>query len=61
MTETQKKYFGKSKEIEDKIKLLQEKLIKHKTNFENNPSNWGYIGDLSYINEMIDEVVSFLK
>jgi hypothetical protein len=61
MSEIKKKYKGKANEIDQKIKLLQEKLEKHKIDFEINSTNWGYIGDLSYINEKLDEVVSFLK
>ena len=61
MTETQTKYKEGTKEINKKIKLLQKKLIKHKIDFKNNTSNWGYIGDISYINEKLEEVVSFLK
>ena len=61
MNETVRKYKEKTEEIEKKIKLLEEKLIKHKSDFEENSGNWGYIGDVSYINEKLDEIVSFLK
>jgi hypothetical protein len=60
-TLTTKKYSEKSDEIGKKIKLLEKKLLLHKNYFNKNTSNWGYIGDLSYIIEKIDEISLFLK
>jgi hypothetical protein len=58
---TEVRYKEVTKEIEKNIKLLQKKLIKHKTDFKKTPSNWGFVGDVSYINEKLVEVVGFLK
>lgn len=58
---TEVRYKEVTKEIEKNIKLLQKKLIKHKTDFKETPSNWGFVGDVSYINEKLVEVNSFLK
>ena len=55
-----KRYTKNSEEIEEKIKLLKEKLKNHKKGFKNNGTNWGYVGDLSYINEKLGEVLTFL-
>ena len=58
---TEVRYKEITKEIEKNIKLLQKKLIKHKTDFKKTPSNWGFVGDVSYINEKLVEVNTFLK
>jgi hypothetical protein len=58
---TEVRYKEITKEIEKNLKLLQKKLIKHKTDFKKTPSNWGFIGDLSYINEKLVEVNTFLR
>ena len=60
-TMTEVRYKEITKEIEKNLKLLQKKLVKHKTEFKNTPSNWGFVGDVSYINEKLVEVVMFLK
>jgi hypothetical protein len=60
-TTTTKRYDENVLEIEKNIKLLEKKLIKHKTDFKKNPSNWGFVGDVNYINERLKEVVEFLK
>ena len=58
---TEVRYKTITKEIEKNLKLLQKKLIKHKTDFKKTPSNWGCIGDLSHINEKLVEVNTFLR
>lgn len=59
--ETIKLYNKCQEEIKFKIDLLIEKLEKHKTQFENNPSNWGFVGDIEYVSNNLDEVLKFLK
>jgi hypothetical protein len=59
--ETKRKYKQNISEIEEKIQLLQERLIKHSNQFENNPTNWGFVGDVSYVNEKLEEIVSFFR
>lgn len=55
------KYQSKNKEIQKKISVLMNKLETHKKEFNKNPVNWGYLGDLGYINDRLDEVLSFIK
>jgi hypothetical protein len=59
--EINKKYTKNSEEIEEKIKLLREKLKNHKKRFKSDDRDWGYVGDLSYINEKLEEVVTSLR
>lgn len=56
-----KRYSEKNKEIEKKISLLSKKIKAHKIQFKEDSTNWGYVGDLSYVNEKIEDVLSFLK
>ena len=57
MIDTKTKYTETRKEIEKKISLLREKLKSHQTRFKQDPSNWGYVGDLTYINEKLGELI----
>jgi hypothetical protein len=47
--------------IENDLILLKRKLQKHQNDFNKNPHNWGFIGDLEYVSNQIDEVVKFLR
>lgn len=47
--------------LENDLILLNEKLKKHQSNFNKYPTNWGYVGDLGYVSEKIDEVLKFLN
>jgi len=55
------KYTETGEEIEKKIELLREKLKSHQARFNKEPMNWGYVGDLSYINEKLGEIITSLK
>jgi hypothetical protein len=57
---TSTKYNQLMIKIENDLILLKEKLKKHQTDFNLNPNNWGYIGDLEYVSNEIDEVMKFL-
>lgn len=59
--EANKQYQNILNELETKIELLKLKIKRHseKQSFETH--NWGYVGDLGYVNEKIDEVTNFLK
>lgn len=59
--ETIKRYNKHQEEIKSKIDLLTEKLKQHKTQFENNTSNWGFVGDIEYVSNNLDEILKFLK
>ncbi len=59
--DTSTKYNQLISKIEDDLILLYEKLKKHQKIFNNDNSNWGYIGDLEYVSNEIDEVVRFFN
>ena len=59
--ETIKKYNKHQLEVNIKIDILKVKLKKHKSQFEENNSNWGYIGDIDYINKKLDEILEFFN
>jgi len=61
MKEIQIKYNEKIDEVDVKIKLLQQIVIKHNTDFKMNSNNWGYVGDVSYINDKLDDIISFFN
>jgi hypothetical protein len=61
MATTIERYSYHSEEIEKNLKLLQKKLKKHKSGFKREQTNWGYVGDLTYINERLAELNSFIK
>ena len=53
--EAEKRYKELRKEIEINLDLLKRKLDKHVKDFQSDKGNWGYVGDLSRINEYIRE------
>jgi|GEM_PF-2208884 hypothetical protein len=59
--ETIKKYNKHQLEVNSKIDILKDKLKKHQSQFEENNSNWGYIGDIDYINKKLDEILEFFN
>ena len=59
--ELKTKYQSKNKEIQKKVSSLMKKLETHQQGFNKDNVNWGYLGDLCYINDKLDEVLSFLK
>lgn len=61
MKEIEKRYSKNLSEIKGNITLLNTKLKKHIKRFEVNSNNWGYVGDLGYVNEKLNEIVTFLK
>ena len=61
MKEIEKRYRKNLNEIKSNINLLNTKLEKHNKKFEVNNTNWGYVGDLSYINEKLNEIHCFLS
>jgi hypothetical protein len=55
------RYSYHSEEIEKNLKQLKKKLKKHQSDFKREQTNWGYVGDLTYINERLAELNSFIK
>jgi hypothetical protein len=50
--------YKKSLEKIDKIKIAIDDLAIEQSK---NPRNWGYLGDLGYINQSIDNIMDFLN
>ena len=59
--DTSTKYYELKTKIEKDLTILNQKLEKHQNSFEMNKSNWGYVGDLEYINKKISEITSFIS
>ena len=51
---TSTKYNQLMIKIENDLILLKRKLKKHQTDFNKNPHNWGFIGDLEYVSNEVD-------
>lgn len=47
--------------IEKKLTLINEKLEKHQNNFNQNPKDWGFVGDLQIISNTLDEILNSIK
>ncbi len=58
---TSTKYNQLMIKIENDLILLKEKIKKHQKDFNRNNTNWGFIGDLEYVSNEIDEVVKFFN
>ena len=58
---TSTKYNQLMDKIENDLILLYEKLKNHQKEFNRNNKNWGFIGDLEYVSNEIDEVVKFFN
>jgi hypothetical protein len=55
------KYKEVLSQLEENLELLKEKINKHSQKQSEEPHHWGYVGDISYINEKIENVVEFIK
>jgi hypothetical protein len=54
----EKRYNELREEVLKNIDLLRKKIEDHHQNFQSNPQNWGYVGDISYFNEKIREIIN---
>ncbi len=61
MTQPQMRYKENREEIEKYLLILKEKLENHQSGFQKEPNNWGYIGDLSYVRERLEEICDFIN
>ena len=59
--DSDKRYKELLKEIESNIELLKEKLKKHSEKQSKQPENWGFVGDISYINTKIENIIETIK
>lgn len=55
-TSPTEEYEKREQEIKALLIKLKAKLRKHKTDFLKHPSNWGYVGDLGHIAEVLKEI-----
>lgn len=53
------RYEMQSKLIKKNILKLKKQLKTHQQKQKEQPCDWGYVGDLIYINEKIEEITSF--
>jgi hypothetical protein len=44
-----------------KLKRINSQLTDHAHEFFENDLHWGYIGDLGYISDKLDEIIEFLE
>ena len=58
---TETKYKELKDKVENNLVLLNQKLRRHQKDFEQNPTNWGFVGDIEYINSRLNEISEFLK
>lgn len=58
---TTSQYKVLKEKIDEKINLLNEKLINHQDRFNQNPTDWGFVGDLQNISNTLDEVIETFK
>ena len=58
---TQINYEERNIQINKNLDILKLKLKKHKSNFKNKPTNWGYVGDLEFVLNKLIEINQFLK
>jgi hypothetical protein len=54
----EKRYNELREEVLKNIDLLIKKIDNHHQDFQSNPTNWGYVGDISHINEKINEILN---
>lgn len=61
MATAKQTYQKHQEEIKSKIKALELALKNHAKKFSKNETNWGYVGDLGRIKELLSETNSFIK
>ena len=55
------KYKEVLKQLEDNLELLKEKIKRHSKKQSGEPHHWGYVGDISNVNEKIERILEFIK
>ena len=53
-------YSKRHANIKYALKVLKSKIKHHRSDFKKNPNNWGYVGDLSFIEKNLKEITEFL-
>lgn len=55
------KYDSKTKEVEQQLQQIKLTIKKHNQNFKQEPNNWGYLGDLGYVSDKLNEIIQFVR
>jgi len=61
MSTTKDAYQTRYSEIETLLEKLHIHLKKHSEDFNNDPGNWGFVGDLGHIQEVLSSLGDFVK
>lgn len=48
-------------QLEENLEHLKEKIKRHSQNQLAEPHHWGYVGDISYVNEKIENILEFIR
>lgn len=54
-------YKNKVKEIDHVMKILHQRLKKQHEDQKKDSGNWGFVGNLSYVIEQLQDIVHFLR
>lgn len=54
-------YQDAQKDAKARLTAIRNALAAHKKVEANDPKNWGFAGDLSYVNGKLDEILDFLQ
>jgi hypothetical protein len=57
----QTKYESKTKEVEQQLQQIKLTIKKHNRKFKQEPNNWGYLGDLGYVSDKLNEIIQFIR
>lgn len=52
-----RKYADKLVSVEEKMKRVERKIKEHAKAFLTEPLNWGYVGDMAYVSDQLDEIL----
>jgi hypothetical protein len=55
------KYKEVLNQLEDNLELLKEKVKKHSQKQSGELHHWGYVDDISYVSEKIENILEFIK
>jgi len=57
----QESYNEKQEQIRHQLLQIMDKIDKHQTSQLHDSRNWGYFGDLEFVNDKLSEINRFLK
>lgn len=56
----QRKFEEEFDKVLDNIENIREYLSEIRKDYEKEPGNWGFVGSLGHVNELLEQVVEFL-